>query len=389
MHRHRTQRLVAALTAAAALMAFTACQSVSPSADPSDHDKQSAQVPVPNGPVIVAASVNQWGSLAQEIGGDDVEVTSILSSTGVDAHDFEPKTADLATLSKADVVVANGAGYDSWAVKVLNEHTQLVSAAEMVGAMEGDNPHLWFSKDARAAMAKELTDVFSKERPRKAKAFQTRLAAWQQREQRLDELMEGFARHHSHDTYAATEAVAYYLMADLGFKDVTPAGYAQATASEGESAPADLQDFQHALDRHDVTVLIDNPQESSDTATLLTDTARQADVPVVQVSEQMPEQYSTLVDWINALVNHIIDAADPSYGCEKENKSDTSGTSGESGSSDTSDESGTDADTPEAGSDTSDTSQSDGSDKPVIGRICPAASDAGNRADTDSGTPTN
>ena len=71
----------------------------------------------------------------------------------MDAHDFEPKTADVAALQKAQVVVSNGAGYDAWATKNLTKGTVSVSAAQMVGAMEGDNPHLWFSNDARNAMA--------------------------------------------------------------------------------------------------------------------------------------------------------------------------------------------------------------------------------------------
>ena len=113
-------------------------------------------------PINVVASVNQWGALAEQIGGVHVKVTSILSSTTEDAHTFEPKTTAVDTLQKAQVVVSNGAGYDSWATKNLERDTVSVSAAQMVGAVEGDNPHLWFSSDARNAMAKELADTYSR-----------------------------------------------------------------------------------------------------------------------------------------------------------------------------------------------------------------------------------
>ena len=85
-------------------------------------------VPAPTGPINVVVSLNQWGSLAAELGGDDVEVTSIVNSTNVDAHDFEPKTSDVAKLSKAQIIVANGAGYDSWATKSMTKTTNIVSA---------------------------------------------------------------------------------------------------------------------------------------------------------------------------------------------------------------------------------------------------------------------
>lgn len=52
-------------------------------------------------PINVVASVNQWGALAEQIGGVHVKVTSILSSTTEDAHTFEPKTTAVDTLQKA------------------------------------------------------------------------------------------------------------------------------------------------------------------------------------------------------------------------------------------------------------------------------------------------
>ena len=52
-------------------------------------------------------------------------------------------------------------------------------------------------------------------------------------------------------------------------------------------------------------MLILNPQEANDMTKQLTDTAKQADVPVVDISEQMPGEYDSLLDWMSALVNAI------------------------------------------------------------------------------------
>ena len=70
-----------------------------------------------NGTIEVVASVNQWGTVAKTLGGGNVNVTSIINSTNVDAHDYEPTTSDIAKLQKAQVIIVNGAGYDAWAVK--------------------------------------------------------------------------------------------------------------------------------------------------------------------------------------------------------------------------------------------------------------------------------
>ena len=260
----RLTRLAAAGLSAVLLFATTACAATSPAETEPDNK---TSVPAPTGPINVVVSLNQWGSLAAELGGDDVEVTSIVNSTNVDAHDFEPKTSDVAKLSKAQIIVANGAGYDSWATKSMTKTTNIVSAASVMGAVEGDNPHLWFSKDARSSMATAI--------------------------------------------------------ADLGFKDQTPKGYTQSTASGGEPAPADLQSFQKLIEDKGVDVLVNNTQEASDATNMITGAAGRADVPVVDVSEQMPKDADTLNAWINQLINTIIDAVDPSYGCEDATDGDT------------------------------------------------------------------
>ncbi|WEV42520.1 zinc ABC transporter substrate-binding protein [Bifidobacterium sp. ESL0682] len=300
----RTKKAMALLGALCMMFGFAACgagnDSQSHSSNQSDTSKQSA-----DGPIKVVASINQWGTLAKEIGGSDVNVTSIVNTVSVDAHDFEPQTADMAKLQSAEIVLVNGAGYDSWASKSIAKGTTSVSAATTVGASTGDNPHLWFSKEARKATAEELEDVFAKARPAKAKQFAARLKTWQANETKLETSMKEFSQQHKDATYGATEPVAYYLMDDLGFADKTPKGYTQSVSSEGEPAPSDLQKFQHLISGRDVNLLINNTQEASNTTNLLTGTAGRTEVPVVDVSEQMPQDQTTLTGWITTLVKSI------------------------------------------------------------------------------------
>ena len=333
------RRAAVAAVTAAIVLACAACGTATGDGGTSEDAQSSEQTKT--GVITVVSSVNQWGSLAKEIGGDAVDVTSILSSTGVDTHDFEPKTSDLAKLSRAEIVVANGAGYDTWATKSRGADSTLVSAAQIVGAMDGDNPHLWFSKDARAGMAKELADAFSKARPKQRKRFAANLKAWQSREQALDKRMDDFADTHKNLAYGATEAVVYYLMSDMSFDDATPKGYAQAAANGGEVAPADLQTFQDIIEKKNVDVLVNNTQESSDATNMLIGTAGRSDVPVVDVSEQMPKKYDTLVDWIGALADEIFTAVDPDYGKDDAGNGCATDTSSDG---DSPDGNGTDAD---------------------------------------------
>ena len=73
----------------------------------------------PGDPVVVVVSVSQWGDIVEELGGDCAEVTTILSGSSVDPHEFEPSPADLAEFDDAQLVVVNGLDYDPWATRAI------------------------------------------------------------------------------------------------------------------------------------------------------------------------------------------------------------------------------------------------------------------------------
>jgi zinc/manganese transport system substrate-binding protein len=48
----------------------------------------------PTGPIAITATTNVWGSIAEFIGGDMVEVTSIVDQPNIDPHSYEPSARD-------------------------------------------------------------------------------------------------------------------------------------------------------------------------------------------------------------------------------------------------------------------------------------------------------
>ena len=255
------------------------------------------------GTLNVVASINQWGSVAGEIGGSRVKVTSIINSTAVEAHDYEPTSADIAAMAKADVIIVNGAGYDSWATKAASStKAQVVNAAESGGKHDGDNPHVWFSAAVRTAAAKAIAAAYRHSDAAHAEEYNKQLKAWQDKEKTLESAIAEAKQRLDGKKYAATESVAAYLADDLGLTDATPAGYAQAVANESEPASGDVTAFSKLLQAGSVALLVVNTQESNATTKQLTTAAGQGDVQVVELTEQMPKHYSTLTDWMTALV---------------------------------------------------------------------------------------
>ncbi|MGN0103688.1 metal ABC transporter solute-binding protein, Zn/Mn family [Bifidobacterium thermacidophilum] len=290
----RIARAAACIAAAGLVAAMGACGS-----------RESAGTASSNasGTLNVVASINQWGSVASEIGGSRVKVTSIINSTAVEAHDYEPTSADIAAISKADVIIVNGAGYDSWATKAASStKAQVVNAAESGGKHDGDNPHVWFSAAVRTAAAKAIAAAYQHSDAAHAEEYTKQLKAWQDKEKTLESAIAETKQRLDGKKYAATESVAAYLADDLGLTDATPAGYAQAVANESEPASGDVTAFSKLLHAGSVALLVVNTQESNATTKQLTTAAGQGGVRVVELTEQMPKQYSTLTDWMTALV---------------------------------------------------------------------------------------
>lgn len=294
------RRTLAAVVVGTALVSMAACGSANTASGNAGNN------PADSGTIEVVTSINQWGSVARALGGDLVNVTSIMTATNVEAHDYEPTSSDIARISRADVAVVNGADYDPWASKAAQgTHATLVDAAEAGGIREGDNPHVWFSSRVRERTADAITAAYKKAQPEHKAVFEKLNVAWHRKSNALETSIRDASAKLEGLPYAATESVAWYLADDLGMTDATPKGYATASANESEPGPADIRDFTDALASGSIRLLVVNTQEANSVTDHLTAAAKDANVPVIDITEQMPGKYANLLDWMNALVSEF------------------------------------------------------------------------------------
>lgn len=64
-------------------------------------------------PLKVVASFSILGDLAREVGGDRIEVHTLVGPDG-DAHVYQPTPADAKTIAQAKLVIVNGLGFEGW-----------------------------------------------------------------------------------------------------------------------------------------------------------------------------------------------------------------------------------------------------------------------------------
>jgi zinc/manganese transport system substrate-binding protein len=63
--------------------------------------------------VKAVASFSILGDMVRQVGGDRVEVVTLVGPDG-DAHVFSPTPADAKTLASADIFFVNGLGFEGW-----------------------------------------------------------------------------------------------------------------------------------------------------------------------------------------------------------------------------------------------------------------------------------
>jgi zinc/manganese transport system substrate-binding protein len=276
----------------------------------------------PATPVDVVVSVDQWGDVVSELGGDCARVTTVLASSAVDPHDYEPAPSDAAKFEGAQLVVLNGGHYDEWAAKLAATSAPdapVVDALEASGvaheehgehagedhAHEGEahdhggepNPHAWYNPAAVTAVADAVTAELGKLAPDAAGYFDERRAAFAETLKPYDELIESIKANAAGKTYAATESVFDDMAAALGLTNRTPPGYQAASANEAEPTPADLDAFLRLLGDRGVDVLIYNVQTEGSAPQQIRTAAEQAGVPVVEVTETVPPGTESFVSW--------------------------------------------------------------------------------------------
>ena len=110
----------------------------------------------------VVASFSIVGDMVARVGGEDVNVSVLIGPNG-DAHTFEPTPAHARALAAADIVFANGLGFEPWLDRLAtsaNAKAKLVHVTKGLSARafdDGDHghnhaqdPHAW--QDARNAL---------------------------------------------------------------------------------------------------------------------------------------------------------------------------------------------------------------------------------------------
>jgi zinc/manganese transport system substrate-binding protein len=284
--------------------------------------------------LTIVSSTNVWGDIASSIGGDLVQVVSIIDSFSQDPHSYEASARDQLAVNDADVIVANGGGYDSFidTLAVAAGNSNIIyaylpeegeeedhaseedhAAEEEDHATEEDghdhdhdhgNEHVWYDFHVVEDFATRLADQLKTLDPDNAAQYTANLEDFLVGIESLEERVAAVAATVSGAKVISSEPVADYLLAELGLTNVTPESFSQAIEEELDVSPADLLEIQNLISSNSVDLFVVNIQTGSVQIDALVELAESNGVAVIQVSELLPEGLSYLA-WMEQNISAI------------------------------------------------------------------------------------
>ena len=298
-----------------------------------------------DGVIRITASTNVYGSLAEQIGGDRVEVTTIIDSAAQDPHSYEATARDRLAVADADLVIENGGGYDAFVDTLLDgSDAHVFTAAEFShdypgnaghddeateeghdhaedeahdhegeegheghDHIEGFNEHVWFDPHTMIHVVEGIADELSELDPDGAADFTAAadeiIADLEGAESELETIKENAAG----AGIFMTEPLPGYIAAAAGLTDLTPEGFAEAVEEGTDVAPATLLEALDVIGSGDVRILLTNAQTGGSETDKVEQAAQDAGIPVVAFSELL-EDGSSYSEWMHDAIQSLADA---------------------------------------------------------------------------------
>jgi zinc/manganese transport system substrate-binding protein len=252
--------------------------------------------------INVVAAENFWGSLAEQLGGSHVKVTSIINNPDADPHDYEPTAADGRAIAAAKLAIINGVGYDAWATKLADANPSstrtTLTVGDLIGAKDGDNPHRWYNPDNVKQVIEQITADYRKIDPANASFFDTQHATVLSTNLKtyfdtINQIKASYAG----TPVGASESIFAMLSPSLGLNLLTPPSFLTAISEGSDPTAADKATIDAQIKNKQIKVYVYNSQNATPDVQAQVDEAKAAGIPVTTTTETMTPAGASFQDW--------------------------------------------------------------------------------------------
>ncbi|MDF7682241.1 zinc ABC transporter substrate-binding protein [Lactobacillus sp. ESL0679] len=255
------------------------------------------QKPHKSSKITIITTTNIYADIAQNIVGKYGKADALIKKAAMDPHDFEPTTNDAKELSTADIVVANGLGYDSWMDKLASavEKKPVWVGEDLMGLKKGANPHIWYNLTMPVKYANYLVRRLSKKDPKHAAYYRNRGQHYLTKVAKIKRIAAKINGQSSKPVYVSEPVFDYALTA--AHLKVANQDFEQAIQNNTDPSPATVQKMTTGIKEHKIAFFVDNEQTSSSTVNNFVKLAQEQQIPILKIRETLPDSM-TYLTWV-------------------------------------------------------------------------------------------
>lgn len=246
--------------------------------------------------ISIVTTTNVYSDIAKNIVGKYGTATAIIDKSSVDPHDFDPTTADAKKLTKANIIVANGLGYDSWMNKLaksVNKKPVLVGE-DLMGLKNGDNPHIWYNLNMPTKYVDYLVKRLSKLDKKHAAYFKANGKKYLAKVDKIKKLVK--TDKSNKKPVFVSEPVFDYALKEVGYK-IGDKEFEEAIENGTDPSPRMINKMNTDIKEKKIAFFVNNTQASSSTVKSFVKLAKKNGVPVLNVRETIPN-HTTYLTWM-------------------------------------------------------------------------------------------
>lgn len=255
--------------------------------------------------ISIVTTTNVYSDIAKNIVGKYGTATAIIDKSSVDPHDFDPTTADAKKVAQANIIVANGLGYDSWMNKLAKsvDKKPVLVGEDLMGLKSGDNPHIWYNLDMPTKYVEYLVKRLSKLDKKHAAYFKENGEKYLAKIDKIKQLAQ--ANKGDQKTVFVSEPVFDYALQEAGYK-IGDKEFEEAIENGTDPSPKTINEMNNSIKQKKIAFFVNNTQARSSTVNAFVKLAKKNNVPVLNVRETIPNN-TTYLAWMKENYQKLAD----------------------------------------------------------------------------------
>ncbi|WHE06816.1 metal ABC transporter substrate-binding protein [Thermoanaerobacterium thermosaccharolyticum] len=212
--------------------------------------------------MVIYASFYPLYDLTKKISGDKATVQNIIPP-GVEPHDWEPTTRQIADIEGASLVVYLGLGMDSWISKVESsvsgpKFVNVSNGIDIIKVGNAVNPHVWLSPKEAQILAKNIKDALVNADNKNAKYYEDNFNTLSNTLKQLDSEYTERLKNTKTKTFIVYHSAFDYVARDYSLNQVSIVGM----SDEAEASPAKVAEIIQLIKRENINYIFTEPLTS-------------------------------------------------------------------------------------------------------------------------------